>query len=239
MDEIMEIAKEKNIFVIEDCAEAIGTKYNNQFVGSFGDIGCFSFFGNKTITTGEGGMVVTSDKTIMTRAKSLKDQGLAMYREYWHDVMGYNFRMTNICAAIGVAQLQTIEQVIAKKKRIAEWYIQYLEGAPVKLFQGDDGKYGIRNTYWMCTIIMDNPEDRDALRNYMSTQGIETRPTFYPVHTMPTYSGKYQKLVVAEKLGWSGVNLPSYPELEEEDIHFICKQIHDFYGTSSLGEKTV
>jgi perosamine synthetase len=122
MPAIMEIAQKYNIFVIEDCAEAIGTKIGNQYVGSFGDIATFSFFGNKTITTGEGGMVITNDETLYNRCIHLKGQGLAKYRQYWHDIIGYNYRMTNICAAIGLAQLEKIESIILKKHQIAEWY---------------------------------------------------------------------------------------------------------------------
>ena len=111
MDAIMRIAKEHNLFVIEDCAEAFGTLYKGQHVGAFGDIATFSFFGNKTITTGEGGMVVSNDKALLERARHLKGQGLAAHREYWHDVIGFNYRMTNIQAAIGLAQLERAREV--------------------------------------------------------------------------------------------------------------------------------
>lgn len=230
IEELSMIAKENHLFLIEDCAEAIGTEYTGKKVGGFGDIGCFSFFGNKTITTGEGGMIVTNDKTIMTRATNLKGQGLAMYREYWHDIVGYNFRMTNICAAIGVAQLESISDVIGRKRQIAAWYKNYLKTNLVYLFEGDDGKNGIFNTYWMCTLVLkDNIESREQLRKYLLNQGIETRPTFYPVHTMPMYSQKYQKLPISEQIGWSGVNLPSYPDLSEEEVMFVCDCINHFF----------
>ena len=106
MDAIMKIAHEHNLFVVEDCAEAFGSKYKGRYVGSFGDIAAFSFYGNKTITTGEGGMVVTNDRQLAERAAHIKDQGMSAEREYWHDIIGYNYRMTNICAAIGLAQLE-------------------------------------------------------------------------------------------------------------------------------------
>lgn len=232
MDEIVKIAHEKGIFLIEDCAEAIGTQFAGKKVGGFGDIGCFSFFGNKTITTGEGGMLVTNDRTIAMRANSLKGQGLAMYREYWHDIVGYNFRMTNICAAIGLAQLENIEEVIEKKRIIAHWYAENLKGLPCKLLVGLDGQDGIVNTYWMCTLILEDSGLREKLRERLKENGIETRPSFYPVHTMPMYSSKYQRLVVAEKLGWSGINLPSYPGLTQHDVVYICNVIKEFYTIS-------
>ena len=122
MDSIMAIADKHRLFVIEDCAEAIGSEYKGQKVGSFGDIAAFSFFGNKTITCGEGGMVLTNDKTLFERAIHLKGQGLAAHREYWHDIIGYNYRMTNIAAAIGMAQLEQVDAFIDRKIEIAEYY---------------------------------------------------------------------------------------------------------------------
>jgi perosamine synthetase len=121
MDALMEICKKHDLFLIEDCAEAIGTLYKGKHVGTFGDISTFSFFGNKTITTGEGGMVVTNDETLHDRSLHFKGQGLAKHRQYWHDVIGYNYRMTNICAAIGLAQLEQIEQVLIEKKKSSRY----------------------------------------------------------------------------------------------------------------------
>ena len=120
MDKIMSIAKKYNLFVIEDCAEAIGSEYKGKKVGSFGDVACFSFFGNKTITCGEGGMVLTNSNYLYERLTHLKGQGLAKYREYWHDVIGFNYRMTNIQAAIGLAQFEQIESFIDKKIQISK-----------------------------------------------------------------------------------------------------------------------
>jgi perosamine synthetase len=109
----MALVQEKNLFLVEDCAEAFGTTFCEQHVGTFGTISTFSFFGNKTITTGEGGMVVTKDRTLFERCAHLRGQGLAKHREYWHDVIGYNYRMTNICAAIGLAQLEQANFILA------------------------------------------------------------------------------------------------------------------------------
>lgn len=227
MYELQKIAKANDVFLIEDCAEAIGSKYDNKLVGTFGDISSFSFFGNKTITTGEGGMVVTNDETLFDRSVHFKGQGLAKHREYWHDVIGYNYRMTNICAAIGLAQLEKVENTIKVKREIADYYKYYLKGLPVEIHQEHESKYF--NTYWMVSILVENPALRDKLREHLSANGIETRPTFYPVHTMPMYSEKFQRHPVAENLGWRGINLPSYPELNEEDVKLICNFIKDFY----------
>uniref|UniRef100_C6E0L5 GDP-perosamine synthase n=1 Tax=Geobacter sp. (strain M21) TaxID=443144 RepID=C6E0L5_GEOSM len=212
MDRIMTVASEHGLFVIEDCAEAFGTLYKGKPVGSFGDIATYSFFGNKTITCGEGGMLVTNDETLFDRALHFKGQGLAKHREYWHDVIGYNYRMTNICAAIGLAQLEQADGFIRKKRQIAEWYKEGLQGLPVTV-HGEVGD--VRHSYWMVSILVEKPDQRDSLRDALATAGVETRPLFYPVHTMPMYASKFQRHPVAENLGWRGINLPSWPGLDE------------------------
>lgn len=226
MDKIIGIAKKYDLFVIEDCAEAIGSEYKGKKVGSFGDIGCFSFFGNKTITSGEGGMVLTNDATLHDRLVRYKGQGLAKYREYWHDIAGFNYRMTNIQAAIGLAQLEQIQSFIDKKQQVASWYQKYLKGLPVIFHRQTKDVF---HTYWMCSILVEKADIRDKLRDYLKQQGIETRPTFYPIHTMPMYSGKYAKHHTAEDLASRGINLPSYPLLEEDDIKNICGVIKEYY----------
>ena len=227
LPKLREIADKHNLFLIEDCAEAVGSRINGQLAGTFGDISTFSFYGNKTITTGEGGMVITNDTTLADRARHFKGQGLAKYREYWHDVIGYNFRMTNICAAIGVAQLERIESILKEKQRVADQYKQRLHGI-VEVHQSSPE---IFHSYWMVTMLVKEAEDRDPLREFLAQKGIETRPAFYPVHTMPMYSTKYAKHENAESIGWRGVNLPSYPELTNADIDFISKPIIEFYAS--------
>jgi perosamine synthetase len=225
MDALVEICKKNNLFLIEDCAEAIGTLYKGKHVGTFGDVSTFSFFGNKTITTGEGGMVITNDETLHDRAVHFKGQGLAKHRQYWHDVIGYNYRMTNICAAIGLAQLENVATVLAEKKRVADTYRKCLENTSVVFHNpiGDD----IYHSYWMCSILAQDAKQRDLVRTHLENEGIETRPLFYPVHTMPMYSTQYQRHPVAENLGWRGMNLPSYPGLKTEEIEFICEKIKE------------
>ncbi len=212
MDTIVAICKERNLFLIEDCAEALGSKYKGIHVGSFGDISTFSFFGNKTITTGEGGMVITNDETLYDRCLHFKGQGLAQHRQYWHDVIGYNYRMTNICAAIGLAQLEQLDTFIGRKREIAKLYYNSFENLDVEFHQENTDVF---HSYWMCSILVKLPEDRDKLRNFLAAIGIETRPLFYPVHTMPMYSTNFHKHIVAENLGWRGINLPSFPAMTE------------------------
>jgi perosamine synthetase len=152
MTVIMKIAKKYKLFVIEDCAEALGSKHAGQYTGTFGDISTFSFFGNKTITTGEGGMVVTNNETLHERVLRLKGQGLSKNRQYWHDIVGYNYRMTNICAAIGVAQMKKAKQFIDRKRKIADFYRENLHTK----FEFHDQRGNNFHTYWMCSILLQN-----------------------------------------------------------------------------------
>jgi len=225
MNKLSTICKENSIFLIEDCAEAIGSKFADKYVGTFGDIATFSFFGNKTLTTGEGGMIVTGDSTLYDRAVHFKGQGLAKQREYWHDVVGYNYRMTNLCAAIGVAQLERVESILENKIQIAKWYQERFKNSEY-IFHKAIGD--VLHTYWMCSILCPNDKVREPLRGHLTRNGIETRPTFYPVHTMPMYSKKFERHINAEFLGWRGINLPSYPGLKETDIDFIVNAIINF-----------
>ncbi len=227
MKELKKIATEHNLYLIEDCAEATGTKYNNQHVGTFGDVATFSFFGNKTITTGEGGMVTTNDETIYDRLVHFKGQGLAKHREYWHDVIGYNYRMTNICAAIGLAQLERVESVVKRKYELALLYKEKLKDLPLTFHEQQAGTY---HSYWMISVLVNDIKKRDELREFLKEKGIETRPLFYPAHTMPMYAQKFQKFPVAENLGWRGINLPSYPDLKNEDVEYITQSITEFYA---------
>ena len=226
MDELCAICKEHDLFLIEDCAEAIGSEYKGRKVGSFGDMACFSFFGNKTITTGEGGMVLTNDIALYERASRIKDQGNAKYRMYWSDIIGYNFRMTNIQAAIGCAQLENIDYFVNRKIEIGLRYKEGLKGLPLTTLEpvGD-----VKHTYWMCCIMLDDADKRDDLRKYMEEKGIETRPTFYPVHTMPMYSHKYQKHSNAEYIAYRGINLPSFPAITDEEQDYVIEAVRSFF----------
>jgi len=226
MKSICDIANRRNLFVVEDCAEAFGTKFNDQHVGTFGDIATYSFFGNKTITTGEGGMVVTNNETLYERAKHLKSQGLADHRQYWHDTIGYNYRLTNIACAIGLAQLERSNSLLLRKRQIADYYKKKFENTNYCFHQEVSGTY---HSYWMCSILINKDKfaknTRDKLRNHLDSKGIETRPLFYPVHTMPMHHSKYEMHKVSEDISRRGINLPSYPDLTEEQLEYICESI--------------
>lgn len=229
MDKLKKIAQENKIFLIEDCAEAFGTTFKGQHVGSFGDISTYSFFGNKTITTGEGGMVVSNNETLYERTKHLKEQGLAKYRQYWHDVVGYNYRLSNIACAIGLAQLEKSEKILNKKRQIANYYKKVFEGTDYTLHKEAENTY---HSYWMCSILVNenkfNKNTRDELREHLYSKKIETRPLFYPVHTMPMYYTNYQTLKNAENISRRGINLPSYPDLKESELKYICDSVLEF-----------
>ena len=220
------LASAHGLLLSEDCAEALGTRIGGRHVGTFGDIATFSFFGNKTITTGEGGMVVARGTAHQKLALKLRGQGLADDREYWHDVVGFNFRMTNICAAIGLAQLERAEDFIARKRLLAEAYTRELQGLPLVL-QAEVA--GTTHSFWMCSLLTNDPEQRDPLRRALREQGIETRPFFHPVHTMPMYAQDQKGLTVAVDLGARGINLPSWPGLGEEGVQTVCAAIRGHF----------
>lgn len=226
MDVLIKIAQDNSIYLIEDCAEALGTKYKNKLVGTFGDVSTFSFYGNKTITTGEGGMVSTNNEKIYHKLVHLKGQGLDKHKEYWHDIIGYNYRMTNIAAAIGLAQLERLLEIIERKRNIAAIYKRKLDKHGIVFHKEDENVF---HSYWMCSILVHNKNDRDCLRTYLSNNGIETRPLFYPIHTMPMYELRDVKFKVAEDISSRGLNLPSYPSLSDSDVEFISDTILAYF----------
>ena len=222
MDPIMDIARKHNLYVIEDAAEAHGAIYKGKKVGSIGDVGTFSFFGNKIITTGEGGMVVTNDNKLNEKMRLLKGQGVDPQKRYWHTVVGYNYRMTNIEAAIGLAQLEKIETHIGLRREIMKKYEQYLQ--PIKeyiSFQKITEES--ESIYWMVSISFnDNVAlERDLIMQKMQEAGIETRPVFYVINEMPPYKSD-EKFECASKIAENSINVPTYGTLSDEDIKYVC-----------------
>ena len=234
MDPVLVVARKRGLFVIEDAAEAHGAEYKGRRVGSLGDIATFSFYGNKIVTTGEGGMVVTSDDALVARVRQLKGQGMDPNRRYWFPMIGYNYRMSNVAAAIGLAQLEEVEWHIARRREIAAQYAQRLGGVAGIAFQPE--KPWARNVYWMTSVVLDEqwPVLRDTVMVRLADAGIETRPFFYPMHTLPMYRGlaKGQCFPVAERLAAHGINLPSSATLSEEDVAFVCDQVVQILETS-------
>jgi perosamine synthetase len=221
MDPLLALSEKHGIPLIEDAAEAHGAEYKGRRVGALGIAGSYSFFGNKIITTGEGGMVVCNDPVFAERCRHLRGQGVSATKTYWHDVIGFNYRMTNLAAAIGVAQLERVDEVLATKRRIAERYMANL--ADVEGVTLPPEMPWARNVFWMVSILVD-PAHRDPLMAYLKDNGVETRPFFYPAHTMPMYAAG-QSFPVAERLGASGINLPSFPELTDGEIDMTCELV--------------
>ncbi len=226
IEELSAFCKQHNLLLVEDCAEAIGTRASETHVGLFGDIGSFSFFGNKTITTGEGGMLVSKNRDIIARCAHLKSQAVSAERTYWHDAIGYNYRMTNICAAIGLAQLERVDSIVAKKRAIAMAYKKCLAGIADIEFHNEQP--GTTHSFWMVSIKTKNNPQRDALRARLAASGIETRPGFPPSHLFPMHAefARGECFPVAEHLGETTINLPSYPDLTQSDVEFICSRFH-------------
>lgn len=226
MDAILELARRHNLVVIEDAAEALGARYKGRPAGSLGDIATFSFFGNKTITTGEGGMVTTRNPELASRVRLLRGQGMDPERRYWFPTVGYNYRMTNIQAAIGLAQLEQIEVHLGMRRRVAEWYNKHLAPLAGTLLLPGEQDWA-HHSYWMYTVVL-RPEaglDRDTVMRHLADAGVETRPTFYPMHIMPVYREPDGTYPVAEALGANGISLPTHALLTEEDVVYIVRQL--------------
>lgn len=224
MDPIMEIADKHGIPVIEDCAEAHGAEYKGRKVGTFGKVASFSFYGNKIITTGEGGMVLTSDKELAEKMMILRNQGTKpeYKNKYYYDMIGYNFRMTNIQAAIGIAQLKKIDRLIELHRRVARTYNELFKDVS-EIVTHPEMQWA-KNVYWYYSILVKS-EVRDRLSAVLNGAGIETRPFFYPIHMLPMYNKNKVTLPVAEELGFRGINLPSGVALTEDDISRVAHAV--------------
>lgn len=224
MAPIMEIAKKYNLYVIEDAAEAHGATYRGNYVGSIGDIGCFSFFGNKIITTGEGGMLTTNQENLARQAKMLRDHGVSPDKKYWHPLIGFNYRLTNLQAAIGVAQMEKIDRILDRKREIALFYRSLLENVAGITLPSEAS--WARNVFWMYSILVEKEYgmSRDKLMVRLKEAGVDSRPVFYPVHTMPPYE-QGLSFPIAEELAGKGISLPSGIGLRDEEIERVVSLI--------------
>jgi perosamine synthetase len=227
MTRLMALARQHKLLVIEDCAEALGSRYQGAHVGTFGDVATFSFYGNKTITTGEGGMLIFRDPIVRSRAKTLRDHGMSPERRYWHDEVGFNYRLTNIQAAVGVAQLEKVTSFVNRKRWIAAQYDKHLAGiAELQLPTKQRGDQD-QNSYWLYTVVL-MPKfvrRRDEILDLLKSLGIEARPVFFPMHRMPPYV-KYalagESYSRANHLSDGGISLPSSVSVTENEIRRVC-----------------
>ena len=220
MDKIMDIAQKHNLKVIEDCAEAHGAEFKGQRVGSFGDIATFSFFANKIITTGEGGMCVTNSKELDTTMRKLRDHGMSKEKRYWHDDIGFNYRMTNLQAAIGCAQLEKIEWILDRNDQIEKDYIKHLDH--LNLFQWQKTYRQNRKVVWLMSCTTDK---REQVMARLTSNNIDVRPFFYCLSEMPVYS-KYlfsnKNALIISKIG---LNLPTVKDIDYKRIASILSDL--------------
>ena len=221
----MKIAKNNNIKVLEDAAEGIGSEFKGKKVGSIGDAGVFSFHGTKTITTGEGGIVVSNSYELIKKIKILNDHGRNSedpdHKPYWMRNYGYKYKISNIQAALGCAQVERIGELIQKKRKIFNWYKELTESLPVKI---NIEKENTRNGYWLPTIIFD--EDLklniEEFFNFSRRNGVDFRPFFYPLSSLPFFKKKLSN-INSYKVSKRGINLPSYHEMSIDE----CKRVID------------
>jgi len=233
MDAIMEIAERHGLYVIEDCAEAHGAEYKGVKVGSFGQISCFSFYGNKIITTGEGGMCLTNDEDLAEKMRMLRDHGMSPQKKYWHETIGFNYRMTNLQAAVGVAQLAKIEKFVDKKRKIAKIYAEELSKLQDITLHPE--MPWAKCVYWLYTVLLKEKinVDRNMLMEKLAMEGIETRNMFYPLHEMPIYQEYASSTCsTSSKISSRGLSLPSSTKLTEEDILNITQKLKEIISTS-------
>jgi perosamine synthetase len=226
MDPILEVARRHEIAVVEDAAQAHGAEYRGHRVGTLGAIGCFSFYGNKIITTGEGGMCVTDDPHLAERLRSLRDQAMDPQRYYWHDMVGYSYRMANLQAAIGVAQVKKAASFLERKRRLVGWYTELLAplAAAGRVELQKEATWA-RSVFWLSSVLLaDGRVSRDQVRARLGAAGIDTRPFFHPVHGLPPYD-RHQRLPVAEDLGARGLNLPSGLGLEQSHVERVVRAL--------------
>lgn len=231
MDPIMDIASKHNLYVVEDAAEVHGAEYKGRKAASIGDMGCFSFYANKIITTGEGGMIVTNNEELADRARRLKDLAHSPQKKFLHTDIGFNYRMTNIQASMGLAQLERIDQFVEMRRQNATFYNSRLKQLPGITLPPE--KEWAKNVYWMYSIVIQDEFGltRDQLMEELAEKGIETRAFFIPMHFQPCFTdmGLFggESYPVAEELGRKGLFLPSSSGLTLEQKTYICDSMKE------------
>lgn len=228
MDALNELADRHGLWVVEDAAEAHGARYRGRRVGGLGAAACFSFYGNKIITTGEGGMITTDDAEIAALARNLRDHAFSTERHFWHRYVGFNYRMTNLQAAVGVAQTEKLDEYVAARRHNAALYSELLadiDGVTTPPEVGD-----IENVFWMYGILIDEEAfgmTRNALREALAARGIETRTFFIPIHYQPIYHEQFKdrSFPVSERLCAEGMYLPSASSLTESQVRYVVDAV--------------
>lgn len=222
MQKITQIAKKNNLIVVEDCAEALGSRIYEKHVGTFGDAGTFSFFGNKVITCGEGGAIVFKDRLTYEKAKILRDHGMRPDKRYWHDIVGFNYRLTNMQAAIGCAQFEQLSSFRAKRIKIFSWYEKYL--MPSGFFEKQIIDQAYDTSFWLFTVKLKPHSliERDHLIEKLAKVGIDTRPVFYPMSKMPAFNNYVKDLNGSSTdISSNSISFPTSVHLTEKDVETI------------------
>lgn len=222
MDRLAALAHAHGLAMVEDCAEALGSTWRGRHVGSWSDVATFSFFGNKTVTTGEGGMVIARDAAMLRKLQIAKGQGMDPERRYWHVAMGFNYRMTNVAAAIGLAQIERLDAILARKQAIARRYRNNLAKHP---FTFQVQKPEVSNSEWLVSLLLPAGTDREAVMKRLALLRIETRPVFYCAHHMPHHARPELVLPVSEDIAARGISLPSYPNLTDAEVDRVCEAL--------------
>jgi perosamine synthetase len=226
LDPLLALARAHGLRVVEDAAEAHGARYRGRRVGGLGNVGVFSFYGNKIITTGEGGMLVTNDPALAERAAFLRDHAMDPKRRYYHPEIGFNYRMTNIQAALGCAQLEQAEAILARRKAIAAAYEAGLAGLPG--LRRPPAEPWAESVHWMYSVLVEPAfgRDRDQVREGLRARGVDSRPFFVPLHELPPYRTD-APFPVATRLGRTGINLPSGTGLSAEELQTVCDALRE------------
>lgn len=219
MDPLLDIAEDNGLFVIEDAAEAHGATYCGTPVGALGDVGCFSFYGNKVITTGQGGMITTNSDDLAEKITLYRRDGMHREKKYFHPVIGYNYRLTNLQAALGVAQLERIGEILASKRRIAEIYRDELEDLSLNVQAEPTWS---ESAHWINAPVFEAEAERTSVVTALHEAEIATRPFFPPLHTQPPYEDRSVDAPVSDELSRLGLNLPSGPCIDLDDVRDIC-----------------
>jgi perosamine synthetase len=232
-----ELCRTNGLLLVEDAAEAHGARSGDAPVGSLGDVAAFSFYGNKIVTTGEGGMVTTNDPGIAAAARELRDHAFTPERHFWHHHRAFNFRMSNLQAAVGLAQVERLDELLSARRRMARAYTEKLDGTPGLTLPPD--RAGLESVHWMYGILVDEGfgRSRDELRAVLAAEGIETRSFFVPLHVQPAYRELYrgQRFPVAERLATTGLYLPSSASLSESDVERVAEVVRGAARTTRRG----
>ncbi|MEQ8822835.1 MAG: DegT/DnrJ/EryC1/StrS family aminotransferase [Filomicrobium sp.] len=223
MVEVQKLADAHGLKVVEDAAEGFGVRIDGQHVGTRSDAATFSFYGNKTITCGEGGMVTVKDPDMAEHMRVTRNQGMSPARRYWHDRLGFNYRMTNMQAAIGLAQIERANEIIGRKREIYQAYRQRLEGLPLNWQEAPSRSF--ESSYWLVSLLAPSSEARDRIYNALDDGKIEHRPVFIPAHEMPMYDAGSETFPVAEDLGQRGFSLPSFPDLQPDELDRVAAAV--------------